>query len=96
MLCYEDNSTNRAEESLRHFKEIANSVWFSETPMVLLLTRADILQRTLRRCPFSSVFSDYTGDDLDYEAVVTFTIAKYMSQYEGDRKHRIFPLWLII
>lgn len=41
---YEDESTNRMDESMKLFETIVNSWWFVETPIVLFLNQSDILK----------------------------------------------------
>lgn len=92
MLCYEDNETNRAIESLCTFEEIVNFNAFVGTPVVLFLNKADTLEHTMRRCHVSSAFPEYTGDNLDAEQVTHFFINKYLEQYKGQEQNKILPM----
>jgi hypothetical protein len=42
--CYEDDITNRLEESLRLFDDIIHSKWLKDIPFILVLNKADIYQ----------------------------------------------------
>jgi hypothetical protein len=92
MLCYEDNETNRAVESLCTFEEIVNFNSFVGTSVILLLNKADTLEYTMRRCYVSSMFPEYTGDNLDAEQVTNFFIKKYLQQYKGQEQDKILPI----
>lgn len=59
----EDNDTNRMEESIALFKEIATSPFFKGIPMFLLLTKLDLFLEKIRRIDLTvcRAFKNYEG-----------------------------------
>lgn len=49
---YEDDTTNRMQESLKLFKEICNTKWFANTAMILFLNKRDIFSEKVSCCCF--------------------------------------------
>jgi len=82
---YEDDRTNRMHESLKLFKEIANTKWFMNTSMILFLNKKDLFQEKIKKIDLTIAFSDYTGG-LNYEAASTFIRNKFLSQCENPKK----------
>jgi len=59
---FEDNKTNRMEESLKLFAEICNSTWFKNSHMILFFNKMDIFKEKIQReDPKNYCFPDYTG-----------------------------------
>jgi len=83
---YEDDQTNRMHESLKLFKEICNSVWFTDTAMILFLNKRDLFEEKIKHVNLSVAFSDYNGG-LNYENAVNFIRDKFLAQNENPRKH---------
>ena len=46
--CYEDDTTNRMEESLLLFNEICNSRWFTDSSIILFLNKVDVFREKVR------------------------------------------------
>jgi len=66
-LQFKDDITNRLVESLDLFEEVVNSKWFKDTPVVLLLTKPDMLQKELLRgVLFKQYFNSYNGNTIDF------------------------------
>jgi GTPase SAR1 family protein len=59
--CFEDETTNRVEESLNCFGEIVNSRWFKEVPVVLLFTKQDLFEAKFPKVPLSTHFPEFAG-----------------------------------
>src|SRR5690606_38946773 len=58
---YEDDLTNRMNESLRVFKDICNNKWFAEISIILFLNKKDIFKKKIKRIPISVTFPEYKG-----------------------------------
>jgi len=59
---FEDNKTNRMEESLRLFAEICTSIWFKSTYIIIFFNKYDIFKEKIQRVdPKDYCFPDYTG-----------------------------------
>jgi hypothetical protein len=59
--CYEDDSTNRLEESLQVFDEVINNSFFKNSTIVLLLNKFDVFSEKIKTVPLSDYFTDYKG-----------------------------------
>ncbi len=92
MKMYEDNETNRAEESLMLFKEVVNSKWFTDIPFILVFTKSDLLCHTIRRQIFGRKFKDFLGNNNSCTDIIDFLAEKFTKQYEGDMPNKILPL----
>ena len=58
-VLYEDDGTNRMEESLSLFEQICNSKWFAETSVILFLNKQDLFLEKLATQPLSKYMADY-------------------------------------
>ena len=58
---YEDDMTNRMQQSLKLFKEICNNKWFTNTSMILFLNKKDLFEEKISRVDLSVCFPEYTG-----------------------------------
>lgn len=71
---YEDRNTNRMLEALKLFRDITNSRWFSNTPVILFLNKKDLFEEKIKRVPLTDCFKDYKGSNTYDEA------SKYIQQ----------------
>lgn len=64
-VLYEDENTNRMDETLNLFKEIVNSQYFINTSIILFLNKRDLFAEKIQRVPLSvcPVFAD--REDID-------------------------------
>jgi len=53
-VLYEDNSTNRMEETLNLFENMVNSRWFSDMSCILFLNKMDLFEEKIKRVPLTS------------------------------------------
>jgi len=65
---YEDRNTNRMLEALKLFRDIANSRWFEDTPIILFLNKKDIFEEKIKKVPLNICFKDYKGESTPEEA----------------------------
>jgi guanine nucleotide-binding protein G(i) subunit alpha len=72
----EDNETNRMFESLKLFKDIINSKWFTNTAMILFLNKKDLFAEKILRSDLSVCFPDYKGGP-NYEKASRFMEKKF-------------------
>lgn len=82
---YEDDRTNRMHESLKLFKEIANTKWFLSTAMILFLNKKDIFQEKIKKIDLSVAFPEYTGG-LDYVPAAAYIKSTFLAQSENPKK----------
>jgi len=70
MLLEEDSNTNRLVESLKLWKALTSSEFFTTTPFILFLNKSDLFREKLQVSPLSEIFHDWD------EYVKAPTIAK--------------------
>jgi len=85
----EDDTTNRMMESLKLFKEICNSKWFTNTSMILFLNKKDLFAEKIQKIDLKVAFPDYNAG-MNYQPAVDFIRDKFLSQNENPQKH-IYP-----
>lgn len=85
---YEDEDTNRMEESLNLFDEICNSRWFKRTSMILMLNKRDLFEDKIKKYPLTLCFKDYTGPNT-YEAATAY-IKQQFELRQKDRQKQIY------
>jgi len=83
---YEDDATNRMHESIKLFKEICNSKWFTDTSMILFLNKKDIFEQKIKTIDLKVCFDDYNGG-CNYDNAVAFMKDKFLAQNENPKKH---------
>lgn len=57
----EDPTQNRMHESLLLFKNICNSHWFQNTPIIIFLNKRDIFQEKIQHVDLKVCFPEYDG-----------------------------------
>lgn len=82
---YEDSTTNRMHESLKLFKEICNSQWFNDTPIILFLNKKDQFEVKIKQVDLSCCFPEYRGGK-DYNQAITFIKERFLSLNENPNK----------
>lgn len=85
---YEDDQTNRMHESLKLFKEIANSKWFHDTAIILFLNKKDLFSQKLKEKNLTVCedFKDYKGGQ-DYGKAVAYITDKFLALNDNPKKH---------
>lgn len=68
LTLYEDEKTNRMQESLVLFKSICNNKWFIDTSIILFLNKRDLFQEKIHRSPITKAFPEYKGAQEYYES----------------------------
>lgn len=76
--CFEDESTNRMDESLSVFKETANSEWFAESSIILFLNKRDLFEDKLQKSPLKDRFPEYQPLD-EPASALAFVKDKFLS-----------------
>lgn len=62
---YEDNETNRMNESLQLFRELCTTKWFNTTSFILFLNKTDIFEEKIKRVPLTVCFPNYAPTSSD-------------------------------
>ena len=58
---YEDETTNRMQESERLFGEILNNVFFRDTPFIVFFNKVDLFEEKLKTASLTIAYKEYTG-----------------------------------
>jgi guanine nucleotide-binding protein G(i) subunit alpha len=95
--CYEDDETNRLQESLTLFQDISNGKWFSETTIILILNKVDVFKNKLKKSPMSTYFEDYDGKNIfnikggdDFDKAYKYLENTFRKLNKGNQ-NRIYP-----
>jgi len=83
---YEDDTTNRMQESLKLFREICNSKWFTDTAVILFLNKKDLFADKVTRVDLNVCFSEYSGGK-SYDPALEFIKEKFLAANENPKKH---------
>lgn len=86
---YEDEDTNRMDESLALWEQIVNSRYFENTSMILFFNKDDLFREKLPKVPLSTHFPDYKGSS--YDEAVGFICEKFLSKVHQHSPKRIYP-----
>jgi hypothetical protein len=80
MKVYEDNVTNRLEESLALFEQIANSPLFIKCTLVLIFNKMDVFEEKITNTDnISTLYPDYK-DGRDIQKACMYIRQKYMNK----------------
>jgi len=86
---YEDETTNRMQESEKLFGEMLNNVFFRETPFIVFFNKVDLFKEKLKTASLSIAYKEYTGSQ-DYEEALTFIRYRFLNQNKNERRE-IYP-----
>jgi len=77
----EDDATNRMDESLKLFQEIATSKWFVSTPIILFLNKKDLFEEKIAQKPITLCpsFKSYEGKT-DAESVLKYIEKEFVTR----------------
>ena len=92
MTLFEDNKTNRFEESLNLFQAICNNKFFVKTSMILFLNKVDLFRDKILSSDrhLRLFFPQYTGPDRDLDTAGQFIRDEFLSRNLNTKKI-IFP-----
>jgi len=85
MTLAEDHSQNRMHESLLLFKNICNSTWFANTPIIIFLNKRDIFVEKIKTIDLKVCFPDYDGGK-DYDNATAFINKQFLGMNENPKK----------
>jgi len=88
-VCFEDEFTNRMEESLSVFKETVNSEWFNGSSFILFFNKVDQFVEKLKTFPLKDKFADYEPVD-EPQSAFDFVENKFLDLVEDLEKRMIF------
>ncbi|KNC81380.1 hypothetical protein SARC_06305 [Sphaeroforma arctica JP610] len=77
-MLQEDHETNRMHESLKLFDSVANSRWFAQSAIILLLNKTDLFVDKITRVPLNVCFPDYEGNN-DFQEAIEYIRDQYES-----------------
>jgi GTPase SAR1 family protein len=90
LTCYEDNETNRLNESLNVFDDRVNGNWFKDKIIFLIFNKLDIFRKKLKIHPLKNYFKNYEGGD-DEEKSIQFITNLFLekNKFAQDRIHTL-------
>jgi hypothetical protein len=88
---YEDDITNRLEDSISLFNQLVNWPQFASVPFVLVLSKVDLLQDALDHYPLKKIYPEYKGGN-NMQQAIEFIKNLYLAQYEGYENQKIIPV----
>jgi len=83
-VCFEDEKTNRMEDSLTLFSEICNSRWFSHTSILLFLNKKDLFAEKITKVPLTVCFPDYVGSNT-FDDALNYIKRQFLSKNQADK-----------
>jgi hypothetical protein len=83
---YEDDTTNRMHESLKLWKEICNTNWFTNTAMILLLNKRDLFEDKIKRVPLTVCFPDFDGPPANFDSAVHYIRDAFLALNKNPKK----------
>lgn len=79
MVCPEEPSRNKMEESLEVFEKMVNGEWFKQQPFVLFLNKSDLFQEKIGKIDLKKAFPSYKGANT-FDEAVEFIKMQYLSR----------------
>lgn len=83
---YEDDTTNRMQESLKLWKEICNTKWFLNTHMILFLNKRDLFEDKIKRVPLTVCFPLYDGPPASFDAAAQYIRDEFLALNKNPKK----------
>lgn len=82
MTLFEDDATNRMEESLNLFQAICNNKFFERTSMILFLNKMDLFTEKIEKSDrhLRLFFPQYTGPDNNVTAAQAFVEKEFLAR----------------
>lgn len=83
-VIWEDNSINRMKEALETFEQTVNNDYFSDTPLVVVFNKEDLLVKKIQeKDTLKENFPDYKGDK-DPAIALQFIQDMFLNLYKGN------------
>jgi GTPase SAR1 family protein len=79
MVCPEEPSRNKMEESLEVFEKMVNGDWFKQQPFVLFLNKSDLFKEKIGQIDLKKAFPSYKGSNT-FDDAVEFIKSQYLSR----------------
>merc|ERR1719147_264995 len=87
---YEDETTNRMQESEKLFGQMLDNVYFRETPFIVFFNKDDLFREKLKTASLTIAYKEYTGSQ-DYEEALAYIRRRFLSQDKNSLKREIYP-----
>jgi len=79
MVCPEEPSRNKMEESLEVFEKMVNGDWFKQQPFVLFLNKSDLFKEKIGQIDLKKAFPSYKGTNT-FDDAVEFIKSQYLTR----------------
>jgi len=86
---YEDETTNRMQESEKLFGEMLNNVFFKETPFIVFFNKVDLFEEKLKTASLTIAYKEYTGSN-DPKEAFEFLKTKFLAK-NSTKSRGIYP-----
>merc|ERR1712176_1141566 len=83
--CFEDETTNRMQESLKLFDSICNNKWFGDTSIILFLNKKDLFEEKILRSALTICFNEYAGAQ-EYGEAAAYIQARFEAKNKSTTK----------
>lgn len=87
---YEDETTNRMQESEKLFGEMLNNVFFRDTPFIVFFNKFDLFVEKLKSVSLTIAYREYTGTQDSKEALDYIKYQRFLCQ-DNNPDREIFP-----
>ncbi|KAJ3348311.1 hypothetical protein HDU91_006589, partial [Kappamyces sp. JEL0680] len=77
-----EEETNRMNDALQVFKQIANHSMLAKPGIILFLNKEDVFKERFKTHPIKNYFPDYDGSTTNYRDGIAFFDAKFKSSVE--------------
>jgi len=88
-VCFEDEFTNRMEESFSVFSDTVNSDWFKDSSVILFLNKVDQFVQKLSAFPLKDKFPEYEPSN-EPQSAFDFIEDRFMSLVNDPDNHTVF------
>merc|ERR1711874_788879 len=85
---YEDENTNRMQESEKVFGQMLNNFFFKNTSFIVFFNKVDLFREKLKTAPITIAYKDYLGKQ-DYDEALKFIRNKFLS-HNKNRSREIY------
>uniref|UniRef100_A0AC35TX30 Guanine nucleotide-binding protein G(O) subunit alpha n=1 Tax=Rhabditophanes sp. KR3021 TaxID=114890 RepID=A0AC35TX30_9BILA len=88
-VLFEDESTNRMQESMQLFQSICNSSWFQNTAMIVFFNKKDLFAEKILKTNITTAFPEYDGGQ-NYEEAMNFIKLEFSKLNQHPDKKTIY------
>jgi signal recognition particle receptor subunit beta len=84
----EDGTTNRMQESMVLFEDIANNQYFKRKSFIVFFNKKDLFEQKIRDNSIKEFFPHYNGDEHSFTESSEFLVKEYLSRNHSECTER--------